>query len=88
MRVFVTRSPHTMGDDVPSPAGDARHARFWLALHVVGSVVSNETPWPEGPRHCGQFQADNSLPARTIAERIRMQARGFVTALTRDPLAG
>ena len=42
--VTITRSPQTMGDDVPSPASAARHAMFSLALHVVGRPVSEETP--------------------------------------------
>jgi hypothetical protein len=72
--VTMTRSPQTMGDDVPSPASVARQATFRLALHVVGSPVSNETPRLDGPRHCGQFWADSSAPATAIATTARTLA--------------
>jgi hypothetical protein len=58
-----------MGDDVPKPANDARHAKLSLALHVVGRPVSGEMPWLEGPRHCGQFCADKLATARHMAAR-------------------
>ena len=34
--VTNTRSPHTIGDDVPRPASEVCHAMFFSALHVVG----------------------------------------------------
>ena len=36
--VTKTRSAHTMGEEVPSPASGARQAMFSFALHVVGQV--------------------------------------------------
>ena len=30
-----------MGDEVPRPASETRHARFWLGLHEIGSPVSS-----------------------------------------------
>ncbi len=63
----MTRSPHTMGDDVPSPASATRHVMFSLVLHVVGRPVSRDTPWLEGPRHWGQFCANVSPPATPMA---------------------
>ena len=65
--VTMTRSFQTMGDEVPSPARGVRHAMFSLALHVVGRSDSDDTPWLDGPRHCGQFSAESSTPDKTRA---------------------
>ena len=71
--VTITRSPTTIGDDVPAPASGARHARCSVALHVVGSGASVEIAALPGPRHCGQSCA--AAPA----------ARGAATAAAIRP---
>ena len=65
--VTMTRSPQTMGDELPSPASGARQARFSLAPHVVGRPDSCDTPRLDGPRHCGQSPAASSTPDKTRA---------------------
>ena len=70
-----TRSPQTIGDDVPRPASGARQAMFCFALHVVGRRASGDTPELDGPRHCGQFCAAISEAAR-ITHATSAEPRG------------
>ena len=48
------RLPHTTGDEWPRPGMGVFHSTFSDALQVSGRPVSAETPWPFGPRNCGQ----------------------------------
>ena len=68
----MTRSPTTIGDDVPAPASVARHARCSVALHVVGSGASVEIAALPGPRHCGQSCA--AALAAAVEDRRHHQA--------------
>ena len=65
--VTNTRSPHTIGDDTPTPCNRVFHAMFRVSLHDSGSRVSLDAPVPAGPRHCGQFSADAEAPSRETA---------------------
>ena len=53
--------------------GGQRHLPGMLrsGCHSVGIPCSLETPWPPGPRHCGQFSAARPL---TGGRRRRMRA--------------
>src|SRR5262245_37948108 len=55
--VTITRSPHTMGEDQPKPGISAFQTTFEVALHSIGTPVSEEMPCPVGPRKPGQFSA-------------------------------
>src|SRR5688572_1058419 len=57
----MMRSFQTIGDEVPRPASVAFHAMFSFALQVNGRLDSEDTPWLDGPRHCGQFSAESSV---------------------------
>jgi hypothetical protein len=65
--VTNTRSPHTIGDETPTPLSRVLHAIFVLLLHEAGSWVSLDAPVPAGPRHCGQLSADIETLVRMIA---------------------
>src|SRR5262249_30197244 len=60
------RSPHTTGEDQPTPGTSACQARFSLRLHVNGQSFSLETPWPVGPRKHGQFSAAQGVASHNI----------------------
>ena len=53
----MTRSPQTIGDEMPRPRIGAFHAMFSVSLHRSGSRASGDTPDADGPRQCGQFSA-------------------------------
>jgi hypothetical protein len=55
--VRYTRPPDSTGDDHPRPATGAFHATFFVGLHSTGTPVADDTPWPVGPRNCGQSSA-------------------------------
>lgn len=52
-----TRSPQTIGDDVPSPGSCVFQRTFFSALHTAGNPCSRETALPPGPRQRGQSSA-------------------------------
>src|SRR3954466_7034642 len=52
-----TRSPHTMGEEFPGPGKGTRQRTLSVLLHLSGSIASEETPEPCGPRQAGQFSA-------------------------------
>ena len=81
--VTMTRSPQTMGEEVPRPASGARQARFSLAPHVVGRPASCDTPRLDGPRHCGQFSAASSAPDRTSVASQTAEVRWIEKAARR-----
>ena len=51
------RSPQTIGEDMPVPGSAVFQATLVSGPQAVGTPLSAETPWPPGPRHCGQFSA-------------------------------
>src|SRR5262245_16297815 len=63
------RSPHTIGDELPLPATRTFHKTFCVADHVSGYPVPGARPWPDGPRHRGQYRA-----ASPSSATIRMAA--------------
>src|SRR5262249_22636475 len=67
--VTITRSPHTIGEDQPKPGISAFQTTLELALHSIGTPVSEEMPCPVGPRKPGQ------LSARPVLVRDRRTRR-------------
>ena len=63
--VTMTRSPTTIGDDVPRPPIEARHASCSVVLQVVGRLPDPAVAPLPGPRHCGQ-----SVEAAGAAETV------------------
>src|SRR6185295_7974827 len=59
--------PQTIGDEWPSPSIGVFHLTFFVSLHSSGSPFSADTPWPSGPRHCGQF-VDPGLDAIEVTK--------------------
>src|SRR5262245_30261543 len=49
-----TRSPQTIGDELPRPGISTFHLMFLVSLHSSGGLAVFETPVADGPRHCGQ----------------------------------
>src|SRR5690349_11223521 len=70
--------PQTIGDECPRPAIAVFHLMFLVELHSRGRFFSSETPWPRGPRHCGQ------LSNTVKAQRMRTRAN---TALFHFPFS-
>src|SRR5262245_20490797 len=52
--VMKIRLPQTIGDECPRPGIASFHLMFVAVFHDVGRFFSSDTPWPEGPLHCGQ----------------------------------
>src|SRR3990170_8386942 len=65
--VTNTRSPQTIGDEMPSPRTGAFQAMFSVLLQRAGSPVSGETPVPDGPRQFGQLSAYTLEASKTIS---------------------
>src|SRR5262249_59124356 len=71
--------PQTIGCEWPRPAIGVFHLMFLSMPHSVGTLVSEETPVPSGPRHCdtliapGAAAPDNGLNAAS-ATRHRVKA--------------
>ena len=80
--VTNTRSPLTMGDEMPS-AGDRRFpGALSVALHLIGTLRSGATPLAAGPRQCGQSSAWTRETAPIVAAaRVRMRWRARMTGL-------
>jgi hypothetical protein len=69
------------GVECPRPGISTFHATLAVSLHFTGGVPA-ATPFPDGPRHCGQCALDGarccaaivrteSATARTVAAWIR-----------------
>src|SRR5262249_32312092 len=70
--VTKTRSPQTMGEECPLPGIAAFQRMFSFSVQWIGTAVSLLVPSPRGPRHCGQFSAnDASHKKRTTAQEIK-----------------
>src|SRR5690348_5387977 len=52
--VSQMRSPWITGDDQPRPGIAVFQRTFCVSLQVKGRLCSSDTPWPVGPRNCGQ----------------------------------
>src|ERR1043166_2665897 len=81
-----TRSPQTMGVELPRSGKDVLQRTFSVALHRVGRFFSKETPVPCGPRHCGQLSAGSERIGHkaSATENIFRQRRdGLVIILGR-----
>src|SRR5262249_552783 len=65
-----TRSPHTMGDELPRPGRAFFHKMPFSALKATGTALSSATPVPLGPRKRGQLSADaaSAVTKRTTTE--------------------
>src|SRR5260221_4214700 len=61
-----TRSPQTIGEELPGPGNSTRQRTFSLLLHLSGRFSSNETPLPSGPRQFGQLLVN----AGTVIEMV------------------
>ena len=69
------RSPHTMGDDQPSPGIGVFQATPWVAFHSSGRPDSVEMPCPVGPRKQGQFSASAVAHVRPRSPRLNQKQR-------------
>jgi hypothetical protein len=71
--------PQTMGEEWPRPGMGVFHWTFFVPLHSVGRFFSSDTPWPDGPLHCGQFEP--LLDALTSGEnKVKSVSRHAATA--------
>src|SRR5262245_30963634 len=61
--VMNTRSPQTIGVELPDAGSGTFQRTFSSRLQVVGRPVSVECPWPVGPRQAGQFSARAAVAA-------------------------
>src|SRR5262245_22949169 len=55
--VRKTRSPQTMGEELPPSGKGVFQRMFSVALHLTGRFFSGECPCPSGPRQAGQLPA-------------------------------
>src|SRR5690349_20224712 len=53
--VTKTRSPQTLGEELPRSGKSTRQRTFSEVLQVCGRFSSDATPVPVGPRQPGQF---------------------------------
>src|SRR6187549_24844 len=60
-----TWSPQTIGDDHARPGISAVHATLIVVDHFVGSVASDDTARPAGPRNCGHVASAGTGAAAT-----------------------
>ena len=58
-------SPQIIGVEPLRPGIGSFHVMFSVVLHLMGRPFSLLTPFSDGPRHCGQFSADNVTAAAT-----------------------
>src|SRR5688572_18518684 len=65
--------PQTIGDEWPRPEIGVFHLMFLVGLHSSGRFFSSETPWPRGPRHCGQLST--KVKAQTMRTRANTASR-------------
>src|SRR5262249_45826090 len=75
--------PVVIGEEAPNPTSLAFQATFSLAVQRTGSPVSEETPWLDGPRHCGQSSATNHPDDRRDPIKTAMWiplGRAFISA--------
>ena len=70
-------SPQMIGVDPLRPGIASFHAMFSVGLHLSGSPFSVLTPFIAGPRHCGQFSADN-VAAVAIATSPGLPTTRFI----------
>src|SRR5687768_5740044 len=77
--VTKTRSPHTTGQENPSPGSGVFHLTFLPAgtSHMVGAATV-DTPEANAPRNCGQLlssvPAEAGTPAMSVMRRIAYSA--------------
>ena len=68
------RFPHITGVELPRSGSGARQRTFSLVLQRSGKAVSVETPVPCGPRHAGQFPAQDK-GAKSVRAAIQKRWR-------------
>src|SRR5215470_7951449 len=75
--VRKTFAPQTIGCEWPRPSIGVFHLMFLSTFHSVGTLVSDETPAPSGPRHCDQFEPGAALVENVLntANAIRHKAK-------------
>src|SRR6185503_9964830 len=82
--VTKIRFSQTIGDEWPRPSIGVFHLMFFEVFHSAGKFFSVEIPVPSGPRHCGQFPADDeavaAIPNDTAAIRAKLIRRVSFTA--------
>src|SRR5262245_60291855 len=70
-----TRSPQTIGDELPRPGISTFHLTFFVSLHSSGGFAVDETPVAWGPRHWAQNRiASDCCAAGTDESRLRTKA--------------
>src|SRR4030095_10487973 len=69
--VTKTRSPQTIGEELPRSGNSAFHRTFSVALHCNGRFSSVEIPVPVGPRQPGQFVALSVVATESTAANER-----------------
>src|SRR5438874_1193672 len=65
--VTKTRSSQTIGEEFPGPGNFTRQTMLFVALHEIGKSFSSVSPFPCGPRHCGQFDAETPIDCAATA---------------------
>ena len=76
------RSPQTIGVE-PDHAGSCSfQLTFSVADHLTGRFFSPLRPFSDGPRHCGQFSAeDAAVAANNTATRRKPRAHEIIANL-------
>src|SRR6185436_3193983 len=85
--------PQTIGEEWPRPSIGVFHLIFFDAFQVVGRFFSSDVPWPEGPRHCGQFEpaapdeAIGNVVIKVAENTIARRANSFMFSVSFKRLA-
>ena len=66
---MYSRSPQTIGEELPRPGSSTFHLMLLVSLHASGGLAWIETPFAFGPRHCGQFRSASGEAARRTVVR-------------------
>src|SRR5687768_4059512 len=82
--VTKTRSPHTIGEELPRSGNATRQCTFSLVLHFTGKFFSDDIPALLGPRQPGQFAASSEgVTTRTNPLIVNRANKRFITSVAK-----
>src|SRR3712207_1662878 len=71
------RSAQTIGDEFPDPGTGTRHFTLVVGDHVFAYFPGTAWPWPDGPRHRGQYRAPSPVTATRRTSVVLCDCRGL-----------
>src|SRR5688572_22683743 len=79
-----TRSPQTIGVELPRSGTGTRQATFSFVLQRSGRFFSLATPLPPGPRKPGQFAAHADVISAHQSQAMTRHHKAFMETLPID----